>query len=121
MATEEPASSQDVGLIEKAFLMGLGAAALAKEKAEELAEEMIQRGKLTREQSGNFVSRLVEQAEEAGETAKATAQRQTERAITGVGLASAKDVEEIRAELTEIKAMIASMRPVKESTQEGEV
>lgn len=102
---------QDIGLIEKAFLMGLGAASLAKQKAEALAEELVERGTLTREQTDNFVNRLAAQAEEAGRSAQDVVTHGTERAISGVGLASAKDVEEIRAELTEIKALIASLRP----------
>lgn len=111
MTEEKPDAGQDVGLVEKAFLMGIGAAAVAKEKAEELAEELIKRGTLQRDESDNFVRRVTTQAEEAGKNARETVARETERAISGVGLASAKDVEEIRAELTEIKALIASLRP----------
>lgn len=103
---------QDIGLIEKAFLMGLGAASLAKQKAEALAEELVERGTLTREQTDSFVNRLAAQAEEAGRSAQDVVTHGTERAISGVGLASAKDVEELRAELSEIKALIASLRPV---------
>ena len=116
MTGEKSGASQDTGLIEKAFLMGIGAAMLAKEKAEELAEELVERGTLTREQSGSFVNRLATQAEEAGKSAQDVVARETGRAIAGVGLASAKDVEEIRAELTEIKALIASLRPLAAGT-----
>lgn len=110
MADDKP-EVQDTGLIEKAFLMGIGAAMLAKDKASELADELVARGKLSREQSESFIDRLVVQAEEAGKSAQTTVTRETERAIAGVGLASAKDVDEIRAELSEIKALIASLRP----------
>jgi polyhydroxyalkanoate synthesis regulator phasin len=100
----------EIGLIEKAFLMGVGAASLAKEKTEELAEELVSRGKITREESDTFVSRLLGKAEEAGKTAKSTVERETGKAVAGAGLASAKDVEDIRSELTEIKSLIASLR-----------
>jgi polyhydroxyalkanoate synthesis regulator phasin len=111
MTEEKPAAGQDTGLIEKAFLMGIGAAMLAKEKTEELAEELIKRGTLTRDQSESFVNRVATQAEQASRSAKDAVAHETERMVAGVGLASAKDVDDIRAELTEIKALIASLRP----------
>jgi len=112
MTDEKPSPGEDTGLIEKAFLIGIGAAMLAKEKTEELAEELIRRGTLSRDQSESFVNRLATQAEEAGKAAQNAVARETGRIVAGAGLASAKDVEEIRSELTEIKALIASLRPV---------
>lgn len=108
---QEKSAADDLGLIEKAFLMGIGAAMVAKDKAEELANELVERGKLTKEQSDSFVNRLASQADSASKSVQTTIAREVERVVEGMGLASAKDVEEIRDELTEIKAMIASLRP----------
>lgn len=102
---------QELGLIEKAFLIGVGAASLAKEKADELAEELIKRGSLTREEADDFVGQLMDDAKEAGRTAQENVSRGAERAISGVGLASAKDVEELRSELAEIRALLEEIRP----------
>jgi polyhydroxyalkanoate synthesis regulator phasin len=92
--------------------MGGGAALLAKDKAEELADELVKRGKLTREQTDSFVSRMVSRADEATKSVQTSVAKETEKVVETMGLASAKDVEEIRAELTEIKSLIASLRPV---------
>lgn len=119
MAEEKSGTSEDVGLVEKAFLMGVGAAMLAKEKVEELADELVARGKLTREDSESFVARVADRADEAGKSVQTTVARETERAVAGMGLASAKDVEEIRSELTEIKALIASLRPLGSDADES--
>lgn len=116
MTDDKSGAGQDIGLIEKTFLMGIGAAVLAKEKTEELAEELIRRGKITREESESFINKLAAEAERASQTAQGAVTHGAEQAIAGVGLASAKDVDEIRAELTEIKALIAALRPVGEST-----
>ncbi len=112
MAEEKPGASDDVGLIERAFLMGVGAAMLAKEKVEELADELVARGKLTRDESDSFVSRVVDRADEASKSVQGTVAKETERVVAGMGLASTRDLDEIRDELTEIKALIASLRPV---------
>ncbi len=111
MTDEKTGADGDLGLIEKAFLMGVGAAMLAKDKVEELADELVRRGKLTSEQSDTFVNRLVTQAESTSRSVENTVTREVERAVSGMGLASAKDLDEVHAELTEIKALIASLRP----------
>lgn len=117
MTHEKTSAGEDLGLIEKAFLMGVGAAMLAKDKVEELADELVSRGKLTSEQSDTFVNRLVTQADSTTKAVQNTVSREVERAVSGMGLASAKDVADVRSELTEIKALIASLRPVGGSEQ----
>jgi polyhydroxyalkanoate synthesis regulator phasin len=112
MADEKTAMNEDLGLIERAFLMGVGAAMLAKDKVEELADELVQRGKLTSDQSDTFVNRLVTQADSTSKSVQSTVAREVERAVSGMGLASAKDLSDVRSELTEIKALIASLRPI---------
>ncbi len=117
MTDEKTAVGEDLSLIEKAFLMGVGAAMLAKDKVEELADELVSRGKLTSEQSDTFVNRLVTQADSTTKSVQSTVSREVERAVSGMGLASAKDLDDVRSELTEIKALIASLRPVGGSEQ----
>jgi polyhydroxyalkanoate synthesis regulator phasin len=119
MADEKTAAPDDIGLIERAFLMGVGAAMLAKDKVEEFADELVSRGKLTREESDSFVGRIVDRADEAGKSVQGTVAKETERVVSGMGLASAKDVDEIRGELTEIKALIASLRPLGSDSPES--
>ena len=43
---ESTGTAPEVGLIAKAFLMGLGAAVSLKDKAEELANEMFKKGQM---------------------------------------------------------------------------
>jgi len=117
MADEKTTTGEDLGLIEKAFLMGVGAAMLAKDKVEEFADELVSRGKLTSDQSDTFVNRLVTQADSTTKSVQSTVSREVERAVSGMGLASAKDLDDVRSELTEIKALIASLRPVGGSEQ----
>lgn len=110
--SEHTTHGEDVGLVERAFYIGLGATMLARDKVEELADELVQRGKMTQEQSDTFVNRLVDQADETGKSVRSAIQKETERTIESLGLATSKDIEGVRAELTEIKALIASLRSV---------
>ncbi|PKQ30163.1 MAG: hypothetical protein CVT60_01600 [Actinobacteria bacterium HGW-Actinobacteria-10] len=101
----------DVGLIEKAFLMGIGVAMTAKDKAEELADELVARGQMTKDESDSFVGRVAVKADEASAQARTTVAEETGKVVASMGLASKKDLERVEAELTEIKALIASLRP----------
>lgn len=112
-AEEKAASTGDVGLIEKAFMMGIGAAVYAKDKAEELADELVKRGQMTRTESESFIGKVAAQADETTAAARKTIEEETAKAVTSMGLASKKDLERVEAELTEIKALIASLKPGK--------
>ncbi len=101
----------ETGLIEKAFLMGLGATSVAREKAEELAEELIKRGQMTKSESEGFVGRLANKADETTTSLSKTVAKETAKVVEGMGLASRKDIARLEAELTEIKALIAQSRP----------
>jgi polyhydroxyalkanoate synthesis regulator phasin len=112
-------ASEDVGMIERAFLMGIGAAMLAKDRVQEFADELVSRGKMTRDEAGTLVNRMYAEADQANRTMQDTMSREMERVIDGMGLASAKDIAEIRDELTEIKAMIVSQRPMGNVEEDG--
>jgi polyhydroxyalkanoate synthesis regulator phasin len=109
----EDTGAQDVGIIEKAFLMGIGAAMLAKDKAQELADMLIERGSMSRDESRAFVDRLTAEAEEAGRSAGQVMGSEAEKLASRLGLATARDVDEIRAQLGDIQAQIAALRPTR--------
>jgi len=108
----EEKKETDLGFIERTFLMGVGAALFAKDKAEELADELVERGKLSREESGTFAHRLADEADKASESMQKTVTKETERVVAGMKLASSKDIDDVHEELTEIKALLASLRPL---------
>jgi|GEM_PF-1202157 len=108
----------EIGLVEKAFLMGVGAAMFAKEKAEELADELVKRGQISQEDSQSFAGRLANRADQTASSAQKTVAEETAKVVERMGLASKKDLADVHDELTEIKAMIASLRPVEGGTTE---
>lgn len=114
----EDTGAQDVGIIEKAFLMGIGAAMLAKDKAQELADMLIERGSMSRDESRAFVDRLTAEAEEAGRSAGQVMGSEAEKLASRLGLATTRDVDEIRAQLGDIQAQIAALRPTGASVVE---
>lgn len=115
----KPPSDSDAGLVEKAFLMGMGAAFFAKDKAEELADELVRRGRLSREDTESFTGRLVDQADTAAGSAQKAVADETAKVVGRMGLASKADVERLENELTEIKELIASLRTAQGGSAES--
>lgn len=101
----------EVGLIEKAFLMGLGTAVFAKDKAEELANEMVKKGQMTKEESDSFVGKVAVKADETSAAVQKTVAEETEKNVKRMGLVTQADLSGLQDELTEIKAMLAALRP----------
>lgn len=103
-------SSAEANVVEKAFLMGLGAAFLAKDKAEELADELVKRGTLSKEDSNTFAGKVSSQAHDATSAARKSVTEETAKVADGLGLVSKKDFERLEGEIAEIKALLASLK-----------
>lgn len=68
------------GLIERILLAGLGVVALTKEKAEEIVEELIKRGEISKKDQPNFVKRLLE----GGKDTRIEIEKIVEKSVTNV-------------------------------------
>lgn len=112
---ESGGKAPDVGLIEKAFLMGLGTAVFARDKAEQLAGEMVKKGQMTKEESDSFVGKVAVKADETSAAVQKTVAVETEKNVKRMGLVTKADLAGLQDELTEIKAMLASLRPTEAS------
>jgi len=79
--------------IERRLLLGLGALALTREKAEGFVNELVERGEAHRDEAGELVNRLVKRGEEERETLRKLVQEETERVMKGLKLATSNDIE----------------------------
>ncbi|HPC03057.1 MAG TPA: hypothetical protein PLE04_04725 [Syntrophales bacterium] len=92
--------------IKKAMLLGLGLISLTKEKAEEIVDDLIKRGEVSREERFKMVDKLLREAEKKEEELTGKINEIVQNAITQVGLASKKDLEAISKRLAEIEKRI---------------
>ena len=98
------------GIVEKAFLLGLGVLETTKEKTEELANDLIEKGKVSQSDAKKVGDRIGEIAAEQQETFRKTVATETEKAIKTSGGVTREDYDKLQAELAELKAMIAAQR-----------
>ena len=90
-------------LIKKTLLAGLGLAVLTKEKVEELAKEMAEKGKLTEKEGKELVDSLLRRAEEARNELEAKIHGHVQDAVKKLNLATKGDIEELAARIDELR------------------
>ena len=95
--------------LKKAMLLGLGVISLTKEKAEEAVDDLIKRGEgeVSREERFKMVDRLLKAAEKQEEELTGRISETVQKAITKIGLATKKDLEDISKRLEEIEKRIS--------------
>lgn len=113
----EQTTKSEVGLIEKSFLLGIGAALLTRDKLNEFAEELVSRGKMSQSEASNLASEIASKADTSAASFQKTVSEDTGKAVAALGLASKKDIARLEDELAEIKAMLASMRAPEAGTE----
>ena len=97
-------------LIKKAALAGVGAASLTVEKAEELAKELVDKGKITEREGRKFVSEMQDRAEESKEELKKHVENTVEQVLEKMNLAQANEVEEIKQELSSLRTELEELK-----------
>ena len=89
--------------IKKAMLLGLGLISLTKEKAEEIDDDLIKRGEVSREEKFKMMDELLREAERKEEELTGKINETVQKTITQIGLVSKKDLEAISERLAEIE------------------
>jgi len=80
-------------IVEKGALMGLGAVALTRERAQNLVEELVKRGEARRDEVKELVDRLLSRGEKEREELRKLVREEVEKALSGMGLATKADIE----------------------------
>jgi len=106
------------GLVESAFLLGIGVLEMTREKTQVLANELIERGKLSQSDAKKVVTRIGDIAEEQQAHMRKTVAHETDRLIRSGGMATKSEVEALHAEIAELKAMVASLMPEADGTDD---
>lgn len=99
-----------IDLIKKAVLTGMGAAFLAKEKIDELAKELIDKGKLSEQEGEKLILEMRQRADESKETLIKQTDKMVEAALSRMQLARISDLESLQAEIAGLRKEIEALR-----------
>jgi polyhydroxyalkanoate synthesis regulator phasin len=90
-----------IDLIKKTFYTGLGVVALTKEKIEELADELVEKGKLSESDVKKFVDEMCEKSESAKEQLKNHVEKVTEDTLKKMKLVTKDDLDALEKRLSD--------------------
>lgn len=99
----EPAASAVRGLIEHAFLLGVGAAALTKDRLQGVVDDFVARGRLSDEDGRSMVDKLAERSREEARTVMSRLDRSLQGTYKDLGLGTKSDLEDIDFRLRQIE------------------
>ncbi len=92
-----------IDLIKKAMFAGVGLISLTKEKIEEVAQDFIDKGKLTEQEGKKFVDELLERSDESKEAIRKQIDERIQIALQKVNIARGSDVEELKVQIKELQ------------------
>lgn len=96
--------------IKKVAFTGMGVAALTREKVEELAKELIVKGKLTEQEGEKFVQEMLVKADESKAAIKDQTEKIVASAMDKVPLVKADDVQQLRDEIVALRKDIEELK-----------
>jgi polyhydroxyalkanoate synthesis regulator phasin len=93
-------------LIERTFLVGVGAAALTKDRIQSLVEEFVRRGQLTGDEGRDMVDRLVTRSKTEAQSAMKKADSSLQGTYRDLGLATRRELEDVDFRLRQLEHRI---------------
>jgi polyhydroxyalkanoate synthesis regulator phasin len=88
--------------LEKAYLAGLGAFSVTKDKAKEIVDELVEKGKITAEEAPKIIKDLVAKAEESRKAIEDRIDKGVENTVNKLNLATKKDIQDLEKKLDQI-------------------
>jgi len=79
-------------IVEKGFLVGLGALSLTKERAERVVDDLVKRGEVRRDDADKLTDRLVARGKEERAEARRLARDQVHKTLGKIDLATRADL-----------------------------
>ncbi len=95
-------------IIRRTVLLGLGAVALTKDKAEELVDDLIRRGEVKSGEKFKTVDDLIQEAEKQERELDRKIAGCVQRVVADMGLPTRKDLDEILITLRNIERKISA-------------
>lgn len=94
-------------LIERTFLIGVGAAAFTKDRIQELVDEFVKRGELSGDEGREMVDRLVARSRDQARSAVRRADSSFQGALRDFGVTTRRDLEDLEIRIRQLEHRIA--------------
>ncbi|MCX8032852.1 MAG: hypothetical protein N3B14_05635 [Thermoleophilia bacterium] len=103
-------------ILERAFLAGIGAAALTKDRLQELAEDLVRRGQLSKDEGRDTVEKLLTRSREEAQTLLKKADSSLHGVYKELGLVTREEFEEL---MLQVRQLELRLQRLEEATGSG--
>ncbi len=93
-------------LLKNVIYAGVGAAFLTRDKIEEVRGELVEKGKMTKDEGKEFVDDLIKRSESAKDELELWLTRQVEDRVNQLNLATTDEVADLRRQIEELQVVI---------------
>lgn len=90
--------------IHKMFLVGMGLAAMTKEKIDEHIKELVEKGKLTEKEGREMADEMLKKSKQATEDLEKQVEKRVQQTLQKLQVPSKKEVEELAARIEKLEA-----------------
>lgn len=104
-------------LLKNMLYTGVGAAILTRDKVDEIRKELVERGKLTKEEGKEFVDDLIKKSDCARNQLEIWLNRQVEERIQAMEFATSAELNELRSKVEELEAALQTTLKSKEEEE----
>ncbi len=96
-----------IDVVKKMLLTGVGVAALSKEKIEDLARDLAEKGKMTEQEGKALVDQLLTSSDEARQDLQKQIEAKVQVVLEKMDLAKKSEVDALKLEIEELKKAAA--------------
>lgn len=90
-------------LVDRLFTLGIGIAALSKEQAEKIAEELTQKGKMASDEASAFIDELIKKGTESREQWEAVIKEKIEQVLRESNIVTKQEFEALEKRVNELE------------------
>jgi polyhydroxyalkanoate synthesis regulator phasin len=117
--SSSPTSQGVRDLIERVFLLGVGAAALTKDRVQELVEDLVRRGQLSGDEGREVADRLIARSREEAKAAAKKADSSLQGAYREMGLVTRREIEDIEFRLRQLEHRVQLLEAAEDAPSES--
>lgn len=107
-------------LIERTFLVGVGAAALTKDRVQGLVDEFVRRGQLSREEGRDMLDNLVSRSRAEAQSALKKADSSLQGTYKDMGLTTRRDFEDLDFQIRQLEHRVRLLEGATDAAAEAE-
>lgn len=105
-------------IIRKSLSLSIGIVAFTAEKAEEIVDDLVEKGEITREQGLSMMRDIVKRGEETRKEFRRMVKAEVKKALDEADIPSKSDIKNIEAKLDRLLLMQAQHEPAQEAGEE---